>query len=165
MFKNNLLLRYFLALHLSNLSRLRSALRFDVLSRFFLCVCHCLPLCFLLFCSKTPNIDKAIKSKNPSKALDSKLSQSHSGGNFSSNIKNFSFNFDQENNLTHFEDPFSPISSFYDIYTRFAKDRLSRYDYVDAEYFLKKAEGGSSFLIQEPGQDPVKLEIFGVTTK
>jgi len=33
------------------------------------------------------------------------------------------------------------------------------------EYFLKKAEGGSSFLIQEPGQDPVKLEIFGVTTK
>ena len=33
------------------------------------------------------------------------------------------------------------------------------------EYFLKKAEGGSSFLIQEPGKEPAKLEIFGVTTK
>lgn len=33
------------------------------------------------------------------------------------------------------------------------------------EFFLKKAEGGSSFLIQEPGKEPVKLEIFGVTTR
>ena len=33
------------------------------------------------------------------------------------------------------------------------------------EYFLRKAESGSSFLIQEPGQEPAKLEIFGVTTK
>lgn len=33
------------------------------------------------------------------------------------------------------------------------------------EFFLKKAEGGSKFLIQDPGEEPAKLEIFGVTTK
>lgn len=33
------------------------------------------------------------------------------------------------------------------------------------EFFLKKAEGGSKFLIQDPGEEPAKLEIFGVTTR
>ncbi|MEL6171776.1 MAG: hypothetical protein AAFR02_07150 [Pseudomonadota bacterium] len=33
------------------------------------------------------------------------------------------------------------------------------------EFLLKKAEGGSKFLIQDPGEEPAKLEIFGVTTK
>lgn len=33
------------------------------------------------------------------------------------------------------------------------------------EFFLRKAESGSSFFIQEPGQDLARLEIFGVTTK
>ena len=33
------------------------------------------------------------------------------------------------------------------------------------EFFLRKAEGGSKFLIQDPGQEPANLEIFGVTTK
>lgn len=33
------------------------------------------------------------------------------------------------------------------------------------EFFLKKADGGSKFLIQDPGEEPAKLEIFGVTTK
>lgn len=33
------------------------------------------------------------------------------------------------------------------------------------EFFLQKAENGSSFLIQEPGKKPAKLEIFGVTTR
>ena len=33
------------------------------------------------------------------------------------------------------------------------------------EFFLKKSEGGSKFLIQDPGEEPAKLEIFGVTTR
>jgi len=33
------------------------------------------------------------------------------------------------------------------------------------EFFLKKSEQGSHFLIQDPGEEPAKLEIFGVTTK
>lgn len=33
------------------------------------------------------------------------------------------------------------------------------------EFFLKKAEAGSKFLIQDPGEQPTKLEIFGVTTR
>lgn len=33
------------------------------------------------------------------------------------------------------------------------------------EFFLKKAEGGTKFFMQDPGEEPAKLEIFGVTTK
>lgn len=33
------------------------------------------------------------------------------------------------------------------------------------EYVVKKIDGGSKFLIQEPGQEPAKLEIFGITTR
>ena len=33
------------------------------------------------------------------------------------------------------------------------------------EFVLKKVDGGSKFLIQDPGEEPAKLEIFGVTTR
>lgn len=33
------------------------------------------------------------------------------------------------------------------------------------EFVLKKIDGGSKFLIQDPGEEPAKLEIFGVTTR
>lgn len=33
------------------------------------------------------------------------------------------------------------------------------------EFVLKKIDGGSKFLIQDPGEEPSKLEIFGVTTR
>ncbi len=33
------------------------------------------------------------------------------------------------------------------------------------EFVLRKIEGGSKFLIQDPGEEPSKLEIFGVTTR
>ena len=33
------------------------------------------------------------------------------------------------------------------------------------EFFLNKSEKGSKFLIQDPGEEPMKFEIFGITAR